>query len=413
MKEPYRETTVGTLSTKLIAGLKMAAGPPVKVNGPSGLTPQVIGHNTYRIEVCGNAGDQPEIHCPETGIKFKVESGTTVEYSLEYGDDYINLIQELGYELLGPIFNVRVLSGDVSAVHLPHYVCLEGLKDKSKIKFGHFKDGKVSLKIPSVIDPSYVVLNHPTFSCVAPIGERVMSFLRRVKPYPFSGKVVLYVRVLCADNHKLKELRIHLYLIPADRHRLKKLDECKGRLGFKNIDKPGAFNNVFTKTNYIISGKPTPSIFPPKLQFLIHKEIEDYGFTEINISHSAEEISLKVREESPGSEPLWQGLLTRADIEELSVQAAQKVSPEFFINEHHPELIQKVRNIEPVLDELKKLNLLTQEACDRVMSKETSQDKMREVFKSVDGWSREDTETFYQVVKRHNKSIIKAIQKEA
>ncbi|XP_073504912.1 NACHT, LRR and PYD domains-containing protein 1b allele 3-like isoform X2 [Phyllobates terribilis] len=417
MKEPYRETIVSTSSTKFIAGQKMAARPPVKVTELSGLAPQIISHNRYRIELNVHAGVKSIFYCPETGIKIEVENKTILEYSLEYrdehGNDYSSLIQEHGCELLGPIFNVQVISGEVSAVYLPHYVCLDGFRDKSVIKFGHLKDGKVFLQIPSRVDPSYVVLDQPTFSCVAPIGEYVTSIWRRKKPYPFNGKVVLYARVLCADNEKLKEFRIHLYLIPTDRHRLEKLDDWKELQGFKNINKPGAINNVFTKTNYIINGKPTSNIWPETLQFTTHKEIEEYAFSEINISHSAEEISLKVKtEKSPDSEPLWKGLLTR-DIEELSGQAAQRADPpDHVIDRHRVALIQKIRHIEPVLDDLKRQNLLSEEACGKVTSKGTSQDKMREIFRSVDSWGWKDKDKFYQVLKMHDKPIIKEIGRE-
>ncbi|XP_077130012.1 NACHT, LRR and PYD domains-containing protein 1b allele 3-like isoform X2 [Ranitomeya variabilis] len=412
MKEPCRETTVGTSSTKLIAGQKMAAGPPVKVTELSGLEAQVIGHNRYRIELNVDAGVKSIFYCQETGVKFEVENEAILEYSLEYGDEFFRLIQGHGYELLGPIFNVQVISGEVSAVYLPHYVCLDGFRDKSMIKIGHLKDGKVSLRTPSSIDPSYVVLEHPTFSCVAPIGEYVTSVWRRKKPYPFNGKIVLYGRVLCADNDKLKEFRIHLYLIPADRHRLETLDDLKELQGFKNINKPGAINNLFTKTNYIISGKPTSNIWPKILQFTTHKEMEDYPFSEINISHSAEEISLNVKtEKSLDSELLWKGLLTR-DIEELSGEAAQRDPAEHFIDKHRTDLIQKVRHVAPILDELRRQNLLSEEACSMVRSKPTSQEKMREIFTSVDGWSRRDKDKFYQAVRLHHKTTIKEIGRE-
>ncbi|CAN2390187.1 LRR and PYD domains-containing protein 1-like, partial [Pristimantis euphronides] len=163
----------------------------------------------FRVEV------ESKFHCKETGIKFVVESKTTIEYSLEYESDYVTWVQDNGYELLGPIFNVQVRSGQVSAVHLPHYVQLEGIKDKSMIKIGHFKDKKVTLKIPTKIEPNYVLLKDPSFSCIAVVGEHSTSIWRKKKPTPFHGKVRLYFRVLCAEMEEM-EYRIHLYLLPAD-----------------------------------------------------------------------------------------------------------------------------------------------------------------------------------------------------
>lgn len=408
MREPNTETVNNISSTKIIAGRKMASGLSAKAKEPTDLEPQYVSDKKYRVEV------ESDFRCQETGIKFEVTSPTIIEYSLEYGRDYMTLIQENKYELLGPIFNVQVKSGRVSAVYLPHYVCLEGFRgDKSMIKFGHFKDGKVTLKTPSRLEPSYVVLENPTFSCVAAVGGH--SVWRR-RPYPFNGQVLVYFRVVCAEDDDFMEYRIHLYLIPTDRPHLGKLNEMKRVDGFKRIDKPALTSNVYTNINYIINGKPRPDIYPQTLQFTVHKEIENCPYTEINISKDKEQISLYVeteREESSPSEPVWRGRLTRADIKELSAQAARTgVSPKQFVDEHRSDLIQKVINIMPVLDDLKKKGLLTQENYNNVTSKSTSQDKMRELLMYVQQWSPEDKNTFYEVVKKHNKPIIKEIEKE-
>ncbi|CAN2390188.1 LRR and PYD domains-containing protein 1-like, partial [Pristimantis euphronides] len=209
MKDSYGETVVSKSSGELIAGPRMASTLSAKAMEPSGSGSQDISSKKYRVEV------ESKFHCKETGIKFVVESKTTIEYSLEYESDYVTWVQDNGYELLGPIFNVQVRSGQVSAVHLPHYVQLEGIKDKSMIKIGHFKDKKVTLKIPTKIEPNYVLLKDPSFSCIAVVGEHSTSIWRKKKPTPFHGKVRLYFRVLCAEMEEM-EYRIHLYLLPAD-----------------------------------------------------------------------------------------------------------------------------------------------------------------------------------------------------
>ncbi|XP_069838433.1 NACHT, LRR and PYD domains-containing protein 1a allele 5-like isoform X2 [Dendropsophus ebraccatus] len=352
-------------------------------------------------------------HCQETGIKFVGPSTTTIECSLEYGDDYMKLIQKNGYKLLGPTLNVRVLSGRVSAIYPPHYARLQGYRgEKMMIKSGH-KDGKVTLKFPSRIEASRVVLGNPTFSCVAAVGTNVTSVSRRKKPCPSHGKVLIYFRLVCEEDKEVMEYRIHLYLIPSGRPYVQKLTELKRLDGFKRIDKPHRTSTVYTETNYIISAEPDPKIQPRTLPFIDHKEIESYPFTEINVSKTAEKISLRVEEEkSSESETVWSGELTRADIKELSRQAARRgVPPEHFIDQHRCDLVQKVKNIQPVLDNLQKQKLLTEEECSTVRSQSTPQDKMRTLLMYVIHWGNEDKDTFYRVIKSHNRSCIKKIGK--
>ncbi|XP_066433679.1 NACHT, LRR and PYD domains-containing protein 1b allele 3-like isoform X2 [Eleutherodactylus coqui] len=388
----------------------------VKATVPSDLVPQVIRDKKYRIEV------NSTFHCLETGIKFEVESKAIIEYSVQYDNDYMNLIQKNGYELLGPMFNVRVESGVVSEVHLPHYVSLDGFRDQSMIKFGHFKNGKIILKTPTRIEPSYIVLEKPTFCYVGAIGKQYTSIWRRKKSYPINGKVLIYFRVVCPGQDDIMEYRIHLYLLPAGIPSLKDLDDLKRYHGFHRVDKPShTTSSVYTKTNYTISligEELNPYICPEFLQFMVHKEIKDHPFTEINISknailRSANPISLHVEmEKSSESEPVWKGRLSR-DIEELTSQAVQRGTPlGHFMDKYRGPLIQNVRNIKPVLDDLKKEELLKEEHCSNITSQQTPQDQMRELLSFVQFWGREDKNTFYRIVKHHNGPIIKEMERK-
>ncbi|XP_069838383.1 uncharacterized protein [Dendropsophus ebraccatus] len=408
MKEPHGGAVSDVSSTKTFAaGDKMAEA----IEQPD-VEPQCISDKKYRVEV------QSMFHCQETGIKFEVETTAIIEYSLEYGDDYMKVIQDNGYELLGPIFNVQVLSGLVSAVYLPHYVCLDGFLDKSLIKFGDFKGGNLTLKIPTRIESSYVVLENPTFTPVAPVGKQRTSASGKKRRYPFNGMVFLYFRVVCPNNNDRAEYRIHLYLIPVGRCHIKNLTEQKEKEGFQKISKPPQTKSVYADVNYIIRGEPDADIEPKTLELKIHKEIEKCPYTEINFSKKAISQSEKpiilcvIDKKSSESEPVWRGRLTR-DIEELAeAKAAQKGDPpRSFIDEHYSELVQRVDNIMPVLDELKEKDLLTGEQYNTVESQTTAQEKMRKLLSFVGSWSSDDKETFLKIAKSHNKSNIKKIEK--
>ncbi|XP_066433676.1 NACHT, LRR and PYD domains-containing protein 1a-like [Eleutherodactylus coqui] len=415
MNKAYRETAVNISFSKIIAKHIMASSLSAKATKPSGLVSQVIRDNKYRIEV------NSTFHCLKTGIKFEVESKAIIEYSVQYDNDYMNLIQKNGYELLGPMFNVQVVSGAVSVVHLPHYVCLDGFRDQSMIKFGHFKDGNVILEIPTRIEPSYIVLENPTFSCVAAIGEQYTSIWRRKKSYPINGKVLIYFRVVCPGQDDIMEYRIHLYLLPAGIPCLEDLDDLKRINKFKRVDKPShTTSSVYTKTKYMIglTKELNPRICPEKLQFMVHKEIKEHPFTEINISKNAilkstNSISLQVlAEKSSESEPVWEGQLSRADIEELSEAVPRGTPSGHFVDKYCVPLIQSVTYIKPVLDDLKKQELLKEEHCNNITSQQTPQDQMRELLSFVRSWGHEDKNTFYRIVKHHNGPIIKEMERK-
>ncbi|XP_056392800.1 NACHT, LRR and PYD domains-containing protein 1b allele 3-like isoform X2 [Hyla sarda] len=412
MKETNRGTVSKILSIKIIAGHKMATGPSVKAKEQPDLEPTFISDKEYRIE------NELMFHCKETGIKFEMQPETIIKYSLEYGEEYMKLIEENGYELLGPIFNVEVISGRVSEVYLPHYVRLEGFSGEKSMKFGHIKDGKVNLKTPTRIEDSYVVLENPSFSRVAAVGKSIASFFKREK-YPFNGQFLMYARVLCPEEEEFTEYRIHLYLIPTDRPNVQALDDMKESKGFQKIEKPWhTDDSVSPHIKYIISGEPDADIRPKTLQFLIHERIEKIPYSEINvlkteILKNRNSVLLRVKaERSSRSELVWEGELRR-DIEELTRQGIKKGDRgKNFIHKHRSVLIQEVKNIMPVLDDLRKKELLTKEQSNKIIiSHSTPQDQMRSLLSYVESWGSEDQITFYEALKSHNKPTIKKIEK--
>ncbi|XP_066433169.1 NACHT, LRR and PYD domains-containing protein 1b allele 2-like [Eleutherodactylus coqui] len=264
------------------------------------------------------------------------------------------------------------------------------------------------LKTPTSTKPS-VVLKHPNFSCVTATGEQDTSI---------NGKVILYFRVVCPEKEDHMEYRIHLYLLHPDIPHLKDLDDLKRDHGFNRIDKPSqTTGSVYTETDYMINligEELNPDIQPKVLQFMLHKEINDHPFSEINIPKSAIQISLQVMAEDHSElEPVWECRLSRADIEEASGQAVQRgIPPEHFVDKHRVQLIQNVRYIKPVLDDLKQEKLLEEEQCNIITSQKTPEDRMRELLDSVRSWGPKETDTFYKIVKNHNGPIIKEMERK-
>ncbi|XP_019219730.1 apoptosis-associated speck-like protein containing a CARD [Oreochromis niloticus] len=78
-----------------------------------------------------------------------------------------------------------------------------------------------------------------------------------------------------------------------------------------------------------------------------------------------------------------------------------------FVDEHRVELIQRVSNIEPILDDLLQEEIIQQEAYDKISALPTSQAKVRELFSSPLKAGDASKEAFYQILKKHEKMLIK------
>ncbi|XP_077306232.1 uncharacterized protein LOC143925640 [Lithobates pipiens] len=83
---------------------------------------------------------------------------------------------------------------------------------------------------------------------------------------------------------------------------------------------------------------------------------------------------------------------------------------EHFVDEHCVELIQRIHQIEPILDGLMARGLLTDEQCDTIRGERTSQDKMRTLYSLIRGWSNTDKDILYNLLNEHNPSLIRDLE---
>ncbi|XP_039474653.1 apoptosis-associated speck-like protein containing a CARD [Oreochromis aureus] len=78
-----------------------------------------------------------------------------------------------------------------------------------------------------------------------------------------------------------------------------------------------------------------------------------------------------------------------------------------FVDAHEAELIHRVSNIEPILDDLKG-KIIQQEAYDKTRALQTSQEKMRKLYSGPLKAGDASKEAFYQILKKHEKMLIEA-----
>uniref|UniRef100_A0A669CQH8 CARD domain-containing protein n=1 Tax=Oreochromis niloticus TaxID=8128 RepID=A0A669CQH8_ORENI len=77
-----------------------------------------------------------------------------------------------------------------------------------------------------------------------------------------------------------------------------------------------------------------------------------------------------------------------------------------FVDEHRVELIQRVTNIELILDELLKEKVIQQESYDRIRALQTSQEKMRELYSGPLKAGSASKDVFYQILQTHERLLV-------
>ncbi|XP_072006109.1 uncharacterized protein [Engystomops pustulosus] len=391
--------------------------------------------------------------CPKTGIKFQVEAPVTIEYKLDSWSDHLKDLSYTSYEILSPLFNIQTHGepNAVSAVYLPHYLCLKGFSgDISLIKCAHFKDGNLTLETPTQIEPFYVLLKNPTFSCLG-----LLTALGKKKT-PKHGIVLLYFKILCRGDPN-EEYKIHLYTVPYTVNVEESLDQENKKFGFQRVKKYEHTNDaIYTKSKYLITGHPGVLAHPKTLKF----DIEPYQFTEIRLKEKTADIFLYVAEEKT-QDTVWDTRLTQNDLmdvaqllssltihrdlpspsvssdmgrwnepqqlihkvetkqsyraatprtEEQPREGACALYPEHFLDKHRDALIQRVSDMGQILDHLLKHKLLTQEQYDNIRSIRPRQEAMRQLYGYMTIWGHCDKEKFYQALKMYNEPLVRDLE---
>ncbi|KAE8578045.1 hypothetical protein XENTR_v10023295 [Xenopus tropicalis] len=83
-----------------------------------------------------------------------------------------------------------------------------------------------------------------------------------------------------------------------------------------------------------------------------------------------------------------------------------------FVDKHRAELIERIPNIDPVLDELLGDGTLTQEQYDIVRCNRTPQEKMRQLFGCVRAWGGREKDALFRAMNTYHQPLICDLQEK-
>ncbi|KAG8430001.1 hypothetical protein GDO86_018666 [Hymenochirus boettgeri] len=94
-------------------------------------------------------------------------------------------------------------------------------------------------------------------------------------------------------------------------------------------------------------------------------------------------------------------------------EAYQRATPTeqmHFVDKLRVALIQRLSHIDPVLDDLLGLSILTNEQYHRVRSSQTPQESVRQLYNCIRSWSSHEKDAFYQSMEKHNRPLIRDLE---
>ncbi|KAM5273506.1 NACHT, LRR and PYD domains-containing protein 1a-like [Ctenodactylus gundi] len=336
-------------------------------------------------------------HWPNTGLGFVVRRAVTIEIEFCIWDQFLDRHDlQKTWMVAGPLFDLKAEQGAVEAVHLPHYVALQGGNvDISLFRVAHFTEEGMLLETTTRVEPHYIVLENPSFS---PMGVLLRMIPAARRFIPITSITLVYHHV------HLKEVSFHLYLIPSDCTIQKAIDDEEKKFKFVRVHKPSPMNPLYIGTRYTVSGSRKLKIIPKELELCYRGPREPQLFSEIYVANFRSGIQLQMRNKNDGT-VVWEASVKPGKLKTTSPSPPNVPAVLHFIDHNREQLVARVTSVDPVLDKLHG-QVLNEEQYESVRAETTKPGQMRKLFSFSRSWDRACKDQFYQALKETHPHLI-------
>ncbi|XP_063062033.1 protein NLRC3-like [Engraulis encrasicolus] len=190
--------------------------------------------------------------CLESGLRWSCAGPVTLQYRISKEEQFWSQLQMLGYRPVGPLLEIKLLSGELEEVHLPHSLCLGGSDPvllRDKVKALHGDDSGVSLETCE-LSRFHGRLSAQQFS----LWQLVV---RLGVPVKIHCEVLIY-------EHNPWPLVLHVYMLPSPSSAKQALQEEYQERGAQSIIKPFPDHSLAIGSTFQLHSS-SDSLEPPNL----------------------------------------------------------------------------------------------------------------------------------------------------
>uniref|UniRef100_A0A672PIF3 Symplekin scaffold protein n=1 Tax=Sinocyclocheilus grahami TaxID=75366 RepID=A0A672PIF3_SINGR len=365
-------------------------------------TPKVIvqkGQSKYRLE-CDHAG---WFHCKFTQIGFNMEGEGEVLYSTVLQDSDCPV--PANYYQAGPVYDIKCVQGELSQLRLPH--CETSIEDAC-----HFMSViHYSSQIADILKPQNITSTHVTVS----IPGTSTFFISKVANWftnrwsKTHGQVMLF--------YLQRTHRLHVFLQPRSVDP-REVENCNKdyRLIQTACECMLKYECVYSMScdpveEHGLSVRPVSKIQPADTKLHCTKQWKHYYPTfDIKLPDGVMDVDLHLKKKNPKKgkvKVVWRRDITLTDYtaENSSPILSTKEQCVSFLKNNKAKLIQRVRNVDVILDHLG--DVIANEQIDEIRELTTSQRKMRMIFDIIETQGPLSEQTFLEVLYKEEPVLMK------
>ncbi|XP_048089712.1 NLR family CARD domain-containing protein 3-like isoform X4 [Alosa alosa] len=394
--------------------------------------------------------------CPESGLRWTCAGPVTLQYHFIDWHLLADELPHMQYRPAGPSMDIKLISGELEEIHLPHFLCLGGSRSslKDAVEVLHKQDSGVSIE-KCDLSRFHARLVNPSFS--------LLGLFYSLKSFFFSGNkkeserpIETHADVLVYRSSMLP-LTFRTYLLPVNLT-LKKLVEDQEKSeefsgvklamprpvrplqmnGFYSL-KPDCKSRVYPVELNLIDCHFVPNFSVVRISKAVDFKMElhssgdkqevwqadilgtecwtkpqqDNVTTSTEVSESTTLISLFEAiniQTSVKQETVYQAEVQRTErLREPRQDNTHTVDEVEFLKDKMPDLIQRVTNVMPLADEMLSKNIIKTEQYNNIKAELTDQGKMRCLFDALRSCGTSEIKLLFKILLSQHSSLLREL----
>ncbi|XP_047454096.1 uncharacterized protein LOC125015984 isoform X11 [Mugil cephalus] len=346
--------------------------------------------------------------CAVSGLRWVCEEKASLKYHFCSWEGHMEWMEHMHYMPAGSLMDVTVMTGKLKEVYLPHWICIDDIPDiLNQFAVLHVNDCGDEVEEVSEVTASHVKLKEPIFSPRAVL-------MRAGLPVKINCNVLIY-------QTNTAFLTLHVYLIPQDgglKQTITQEELSEG--GCKKIRKPKPEKSLKMKSFFLLTADVDGARITPPEGLKLRYDT-DPNFFEVHIKNPNRDFQLNLTQKNE-LQSVWTCFVQEGDYQSPYPPQASSASAgaaggnmttegKHFVDEHQLELIRRVSNIKPILDELLVKGVIQEEAYATITAMSTCEDKMRALYIGPLKAGVACKDVFYETLKTHEKYLITDLNK--